>query len=360
MVDLNMLLTDLIAWDTGFWGTLIGWFNSFITSYGWTIILFTLVVKLILSPLDYLQRKVGFNNAMAQAKMQPELNKIKEKYAHDPEKMRAKLNEKQAQMMRNGDMKLGSTCTIMLLYLVITLVVFVSLFYSMQAIGNIKTVNSYIELENEYEAVLQETNDQTKAQEAVLELYNSGTVTESWLWISNIWKPDTSTSVVSNFNEFKTVSQAVAESPYKFEGEGALTEEKYNTVMAKITESTAGRWNGYYILIILCGLLSFLSFYVTALTSGNKNAQAEAGGFAKIMKFIMPAIMVLITLFYSSAFALYIFASSLFSVITTPLFNTIFRKKKEKLQLSGGNANGNGNTEIDCDYRINKITRIDE
>ena len=96
-----------------------------------------------------------------------------------------------------------------------------------------------------------------------------------WLWISNIWKPDTSTSVVSNFNEFKTVSQAVAESPYKFEGEGALTEEKYNTVMAKITESTAGNWNGYYILIVLCGLLSFLSFYVTALTSGNKNKQAE-------------------------------------------------------------------------------------
>ena len=69
MVDLTTLLTDTIAWNTGFWGTLIGWFNGFINSYGWTIILFTLAVKLILSPLDFLQRKVGFDNAMAQAKM---------------------------------------------------------------------------------------------------------------------------------------------------------------------------------------------------------------------------------------------------------------------------------------------------
>lgn len=360
MVDLSTLLTDTIAWNTGFWGTLIGWFNSIITSYGWTILLFTLAVKLILSPLDFLQRKVGFDNAMVQAKMQPELNKIREKYAHDPKQMRAKLNEKQAQMMKNGDMKLGLTCTIMLVCLVANFVVFISLFYSMQGIGNIKTVNSFIELENKYDAVLQETNDVSQAQDAVLELYNSGEITESWLWITNIWKPDTSTSVVSNFDEFKTVSSSVAESPYKFEGEGALTKEKYDSVMAKITESTAGKWNGYYILIILCGLLSFLFFYVTSATSGNKNAQAQAGGFGKIMKFIIPAVMILITLFYSSAFALYIFASSLFSVITTPLFNMIFKKKREKMQLNGGNSNNGGAGSIDCDYRINKVTKIDE
>ena len=360
MVDLNMLLTETIAWNTGFWGTIIGWFNSFILNYGWTIILFTIVVKIVLLPLDFMQRKVGLNNAMAQAKLNPELNKIKEKYANNPEKMREKLNQKQAEFMRSGEMKLGSTCTVMLVYLVATLVIFVSLFYSMQAIGNVQSVNTYIELENRYEQVLEETGDQGVAQNAVLELYNSGEVTESWLWVDNIWRSDTSTGVVPTFDEFKSISQSVAESPFTFDGENALTADKYNAVMSKIVESTQGKWNGYYILIILCGLVSFFSFYLTSSMNGaGQKQKGQNAGFAGAMKFIMPAIMILITLFYSAAFALYIFASSLFALCSTPIFNAILTKMKKKAE-TGNLSAGAKKDSIDVDYRINKITKVDE
>ena len=79
MVNIGLLLHDQIAWNTGFWGSIIGWFDSFIKSYGWTVIIVTLVIKLLLSPLDFFQRKVGVKNAMQQAKLQPELDKIKVK-----------------------------------------------------------------------------------------------------------------------------------------------------------------------------------------------------------------------------------------------------------------------------------------
>ena len=43
------------VWPEGnFWASLIKFFD--VGNYAWTIILFTLVLKLVLSPLDFLQR----------------------------------------------------------------------------------------------------------------------------------------------------------------------------------------------------------------------------------------------------------------------------------------------------------------
>ena len=366
MANISFMLYDTIAWNTGFWGTLIGWFNSFIVSYGWTIIVFTLLLKLLLSPLDFWQRRASTKNVIQQAKLQPELDKIKQKYAKDPEKMKQKLNEKQMEFMRSGQMKMGSTCTIMLVYLIVTMVVFLTLFGVMQSIGNTKTVNTYIQLENKYDVVLAETGSEDSAQDAVLELYNSGTVTESWLWIDNIWKPDTRVSVVSSYNDFKNMAQKVGESPYSFEEgkENYLSEDKYNKVMAKIVTSTEGRWNGYYILIVLCGVVSFLTYQITAL--GNKKimgakgkGQAQGLNMGGIMKWMLPIIMVLITLFYSSAFALYILANSTFTLLAIPVYNAILRKTTKNINNSNNTSNGS-KQDINVDYKINKITKIEE
>lgn len=365
MADISFMLYDTLAWNTGFWGTLIGWFNGFIVNYGWTIIVFTLLLKLLLSPLDFLQRKVGMKNAIQQAKLQPELDKIKVKYAKDPEKMRQKLNEKQMEFMRSGQMKMGSTCTIMLIYMVITMVVFLTLFGAMQGIANTKTVNTYIELENKYNEVIT-TGTEEDAQNAVLELYNSGTVTESWLWVDNIWKPDKNVSVVSSYDEFKGAAQSVAGNPYSFvEGEANyLSAEQYNKVMAKITESPQNRCNGYYILIALCGIITFLTYQVTAMgnnkMSGIKNKpKGQGANLAGILKWALPIIMVLITLFYSSAFALYILANSTFTLAAIPVYNAILKKTTKNIDNSK-NSKGGENQNINVDYRINKITKVEE
>lgn len=360
------MLSDQIVWNTGFWGTLLGFFSDFISSFGWTIILFTIILKLIMSPLEFLQRRSGMLTAKSQEKMRPELDKIRAKYANDPDKMRIKLNEKQAEFMRNGDMKIGSTCLVMLVYMVITLVVFISFFYSIMGVANTQTVNTYIALENKYDTVMAQALEDGKtpeeakelAQDEVLIYYNSGEVTESWLWVSNIWKPDTRTSVTSSFDEFKKVSSQVKQSPYTFEGAEALTSDKYDAVMAKVTSTTEGKWNGYYILIVLCGLVSFLSMQFSS--GGFKKKAKSAGavstpGVGNFLKWILPIIMVLITLFYSVAFALYVFANSVFSLIATPIYNAILKKMANKKGSSGGSS---PQDEVNVDYRINKITKL--
>ncbi len=365
MADISFLLYETINWQTGLWGTLIGWFNGFILNYGWTIIVFTLILKLILSPLDYLQRRAGVKNAMQQAKLQPELDKIKQKYANNPEKMKAKLNEKQMEFMRSGQMKMGSTCGIMLLYMGITLAVFLTLFSSMQGIANVQTVNSYIQFENKYNEVYASTSDEAQAQQAVYDLYEKGEVRESWLWVDNIWKSDTSTSVVSTYEEFQNIAKGVQGSPYSFEEGQAnyLSKEQYEKVMAKISSSTQGKWNGYYILIVLCGVVSFLTFQVTAMTNKKRAGAPDmpsGPNIGKFMKWILPAIMVAIALAYSAAFALYILANSTFTLLAIPVYNAILKKTTKNISDSSTNGKNSSGDNINVDYKINKITKVEE
>lgn len=51
----------------------------------------------------------------------------------------------------------------------------------------------------------------------------------------------------------------------------------------------------------------------------------------KIMKWVLPIVMVLITLGYSAAFAIYIVTISAFSAVANYIFNLILRNKKDDL-----------------------------
>ena len=57
--------------------------NSVIGSYGWSMILFTLIVKLLMLPLDYKSRK-GMRKTQL---IQPEMQRLQKKYANDKEKL---------------------------------------------------------------------------------------------------------------------------------------------------------------------------------------------------------------------------------------------------------------------------------
>ncbi len=62
---------------------------SVVGSYGWSVVLFTLLIKLCLLPLDYKSRK-GMRKMSSLAPKQAELQK---KYGHDQEKLQRKLQE---------------------------------------------------------------------------------------------------------------------------------------------------------------------------------------------------------------------------------------------------------------------------
>lgn len=67
----------------------IMWINSFVGNWGWAIILFTLLVKLILFPLSY----KGMMSMNKLKDLAPKMKEIKEKYGKDPQKMNMKMME---------------------------------------------------------------------------------------------------------------------------------------------------------------------------------------------------------------------------------------------------------------------------
>lgn len=69
--------------------TVLLWINDYVGNWGWAIILFTLLVKLVLFPLSY----KGMMSMQKLKDLAPKMKDIKEKYKGDPAKMNAQMME---------------------------------------------------------------------------------------------------------------------------------------------------------------------------------------------------------------------------------------------------------------------------
>ncbi|MEA3433876.1 MAG: membrane protein insertase YidC [Campylobacterota bacterium] len=110
--SINPELTDAIefGWftflSTPFFKVLL-WIQNSVGNWGWTIILFTLLVKLVLFPLSY----KGMMSMQKLKDLAPKMKDIKEKYKGDPAKMNAQMME---MYKKNGANPMGG-CLPMLL-----------------------------------------------------------------------------------------------------------------------------------------------------------------------------------------------------------------------------------------------------
>src|SRR5690606_18121266 len=62
---------------------LLDWFRDILGNYGWSILIVTFLVRLIIFPLSWQQQK----NSLAVQELQPKIMKIRKKYEKDPQKM---------------------------------------------------------------------------------------------------------------------------------------------------------------------------------------------------------------------------------------------------------------------------------
>ena len=97
-----------------FLANIISGINSVVHSYGWSIIIFTVLVKLLVMPLDYKSRK----SMRRMTAVQPQMEKLQKKYANDKEK----LNQKMAELYRKEGVSPMSGCLPMLISMVILMV----------------------------------------------------------------------------------------------------------------------------------------------------------------------------------------------------------------------------------------------
>jgi membrane protein insertase, YidC/Oxa1 family, C-terminal domain len=97
-------------------GYLLNWLYELVQSYGWAIILFSIITKVILLPISIKQQQ----SMEKSSKMQPKIKEMQEKYKENKEK----LNEEMFRMYKEEKMNPFSGCVSMVIQLVLLVAMF--------------------------------------------------------------------------------------------------------------------------------------------------------------------------------------------------------------------------------------------
>ena len=336
-----------MSYISEFFGRIFEWINGFTDNYGLSIVLFTILFRLILMPFD-IRSRVGQREYTAKMKkIQPEIDNLNKAYKNNPEKLNARMMEIRK---REGIGLMPKGCGMMLLTYPI-LIAFFAVFRNLAA-------EKLVQL------------SQLTDEAAIAEWFD----TNSFLWIKNIWQPD----VFMNFGKswglrtlpiLKSINgyilpeadgiAAVLQSAFKngllknFNPDGLDLKafaELINTNLAAARAFVADRFgasagwiggNGYYIFPILAGLVQVLSFNMTSQqpqpATGDQAAQMASTG--KFMKIFFPAMFVYFCLVSSTALAIYWITSSLCMIVLNLVINKVLdaRDKKKALVAEGEN-----------------------
>lgn len=380
---MNILsLLSAVSKPKSLWVTLINWIQSAVGNLGWTIILVTVLIKLVTTPLDFFVKLNTKKQTLIQQKCAPQVKKLEKKFGNDVNTLRI---QKQSIYKREGlDMRTG--CIIMLINTILSFTIFITFYNDLRKVSayeainqyeqiestytetyksnyldfskNEYTFNSWEDVENEYARVeaLPDGTEKTeakqklssfevyateKASDEAVKFWKSNKKNSAWLWVQNIWVADSTAKPFPSYATLKSIAKNTGYTGYVLEN---IDETRYDKISTLITNNAQRETNGFYILPILAGLITFLSQYISELHNKLKNKKAnkvakESGtdmnSTMKMMKIIMPIIMVVFTLTASASFGLYILASNissiLFGELTTLAIDAM--TKKQRLQV---------------------------
>ena len=309
----------------------LNWIQSWAGYWGLAIIIFTIMVRLCLTPLDIKSRA----SMRKTQKLQPQLQALQKKYANDKEK----LNAKTAELYKKAHVNPLSSC----LPLLLTWPILIAVFGAMRTVAN--------------KQLLEQVGQILNGQQPVM---------EQFLWIKNLWMPDNlfytalpneaTLRVISTAEWQNWFSGLQGSMPALLEGLN-LTAESFEsanlgaTVQAIVEamktvdfyaegiQSIPGAvipmvnwfvpvlYNGYLLLPIL----SAASQVVMTKIMGNGTPQPAEGqpNTGKFMQWFFPIFSLWICLGYSAAFALYWVAGNLVSMGQTFAINKYLDKKDE-------------------------------
>lgn len=394
---MNVLSYLAVSAPKDLWTIIINWIQGAFGNFGWTILFFTLMIKLVMSPLEFLVKLSNKKQQLVQKKCSPQIAKIKKKFGKNQEQVRIQT---QAIYKREG-LNMGSSCLIMLVNLIFTWVVFFTLFGSLRKISAYEVINQYETIEQAYDAEfkskvisvsatdeytdyeitaenydkwLQDVVDARKyieenaatnspeldekrafveySEDVATTANNAGLkvalstweqVKDNWLWVENIWVADATTRPLPTYDKLLSLA---SDGGYKSYVQENVDETTYKTIATHISVKAEHTKNGYFIIPILVGAFTFLSQLINELHTKlrNKKAQHLANATAdatsntsmKMMKIIMPIIMVFFAFSSSASFGIYLLASSLSSIligeITSPIINKLTKKQQKEVE----------------------------
>ncbi len=307
----------------GFVGDILRWLLDLIygviPNYGVAIILFVLLIRALLTPLDIKSRR-GMRRTQ---EIQPLVNELQKKYANDKEK----LNAKMAALYKKEKISPMSGC----LPLLLTFPILFAMFAVMREVANEKTVAMILEIKAQLEAGNLEYRP----------------VLEGFLWIKNVFQPDSFTSpVVPMFGDTLVSVTAF----------GALTQEMIDEAVAFLSTDLYANWsnaygntivysapmllwniqipqafNGLFLLPVLSGVTQFFSSkFMTASSGNNQPASDQQASTQKMMQWFFPLFSVWICATSNAGFSLYWVAANIIQVAQQIIINKVLDRSEKK------------------------------
>ncbi len=371
--------------ELNFIGEIIRWLIEGIGIVGVGIIVFTLILKTIVLPLDIYSRVKTKKMSLIMKSMRPDMEKLQKQYADDKNMYQQKVMELQR---KNGYSPLGA-CLPTLVSLIIFIVVF-NAFSSYSQFANLESYNGMVKVYNEsvseyvydenentdgflieaqdsdgelayrvdfdnfvleyqktpenatknpFEGIESDENAKlnvvkefmvTGARAAVSAYYEKNNY--GFLWVKNIWYPDSALSkAVPDFNTFKNSVNKANIGDY---------EDSYNEVTYSLSKQK-DEVNGYFILILLAIGGMLLQQFITMRAQKDANELSTVDGQAaqtnKMMMIMMPVIYGIFSFFYSASFSIYMITNTCYSLITTLIINKAvdisFEKKSHEEEI---------------------------
>lgn len=360
---MDSIISGLLAtMPTGLWEKIIVAFENAFGSFALSIIVLTVIIKLVMSPIDFFNRRTNKKMATMQQKVKGQVEALNKKYAND----KKTLNQKLGELYQREKINPMGSCFTMLINLGLTFAIFITLLNGMNAMASYKIATEFETLQTEYVASYVSENggniydeitanpdksiyeickpyieqmnaiENEETKNGVLAIANENVakkhkeIKEGFLWIDNIWIADSPfQNSIPSFDSYAGTARLTKDQK---------TDEYrqiYEQIMNPLRE-TNGRANGYFILLILCAGLSFLNQWLMMKKQKEENPQAPTN---KAMLFIMPIFMGIFTLFYTTMFALYLVSSQLVSIGLTPLINLISDKCDKRQQAKQEDKN---------------------
>ena len=321
---------------------ILAWIRSWVGSWGWSMVVFTVMIRLVLTPLD-IKSRVSMRKT---TKLQPQMQALQKKYANDKEK----LNAKTAELYKKEHINPLSSC----LPLLLTWPILIAVFGAMRMAANKELLMQLTQILN-----------------------NEMPTLERWLWIKNLWMPDSLfaasmpdlntlrqipadqwlawfngldqgnlpvfikdlglTAASFDKNALTTTIQSVFEAMQQNAGyvEAVAVKPGWTFNLLITQFSLINSFNGLLLLPILSAVSQIA---MTKIMGGNQQpaAQGQNAGTGKFMQYFFPIFSLVICLSYSAAFALYWVAGNLVSMGQTYAINKYLDKKEKAADVMAG------------------------
>ena len=300
--------------------------NTSAGSLGLAIIIFTLIVKMILFPLMVKQQKSSFK----MQQVQPELNKIRAKYAGKTDAMsQQRMSFEMQELQKKNGVSMMGGCLPML----IQLPILYALFYLFQnayvyvdAIGANYTdianaiINIPVSLRMEvFQPFAQDFVDTYKNVAMVKDGFDMGQVNDVVMMISHL-KTDDWAVILQNLGSAGSDLAPLLE-----------TKNQIETFLTIPLVSKAGLSFPGVIIPIAAGLTTFLQTKImNMMNPQNMDPNNPAAAMTKTMLYTMPIMMGVFSITMPAGLGLYWTISNLFGIAQQVILTKYYRKKFEQ------------------------------